>query len=544
MLRTFTLFLLAVFSAFSQASNICHSIEDTSYEGGCVITADISYPEDTNYQNYPPAYRELLSNNSSQSGRGRLLVRNFSTGEGEQRYDKPIVIVAPYALFLTEEVSYSSDEEFLRDVLVESFNGGKTSADIISDYGDHDIFLFSYTTDNGFFDYIQRNSLALLKGLTWINKINGYSPSNSIAIMGSSLGGLVSKYALAYANSNDIAVNVRTWVTLDSPLRGANLPMSYQYLPKFLLNMLHDFGNIGGLDVDYLSSIAFLASIGVGVDFTLATLASFGTEEYITELNNQRAQSRALAQISRDYIQSTSSKQLLINHFEHSSGSLKNQLQSELDSMDLGNNLRKVAFTSTDIEQNYSPNYNDLKLLINSPSKSTPDLRDFSLQFYEIQPGIDGTAKLFKGYARLDRIGPDDKRRENVISLNEFPYYQAVNHVSGTTTDASAALVKTLNSDIYGLDEHAQILHEPTFIPSYSALDLDPEVYGYDLSLLPAKDITTLKQLSPFDEIYSLSSRVHAHTLSLQEQQNIYAELTSRHDLAYLTVIVNSILLN
>ena len=527
MIKRISFFLLVVLSASSHASTDCLSIDDASYEGGCVITADILYPED---------------NNGTLPEAGRMLLRNFSTGEGAQKYDKPIVIVAPYPLFIEEDSDNINDEQLLKNVLADSFNGGRLYSQIVSDYGDHDIFLFSYTTDNGSFDYIQRNSFALLKGLKKINEKNNYSQSSSIAIFGSSLGGLVSKYALAYAGANDIAVNVRTWLTLDSPLRGANIPMSYQHFPQFMLNVLKDFGSIGGFNVDNLSGLTFL-TLG-GFELLIAGAASYEVQQVIDAINADKAAARVLLQISRDNTNSISSKQLLINHFDHSSGALKNSLQVEMDAMGLSNNFRKVVFTSTTIENNYQTSDIEANVLMNAPIAATPAFMSFSLQFNEIMPGTDDYSYLFTGYARLDRKAiSDDKHRESVLRLNEFPNFNSVNSVSGTTVKASEMLSERID-EIYNLKNHVEVKQEPTFIPSFSSLDIDPEIYGYDLISLQGKDKATLEGVSPFDRIYSLQSRVHGASLTNEEEDQIYSELTSRHDLAYLTIIVNSLLLN
>lgn len=85
-------------------------------------------------------------------------------------------------------------------------------------------------------DYIERNGRALASYIQSVKATLVANGSNeSLVIMGPSMGGLISRYALAYmekkfAETNDVIWkhNTRIWVSFDAPHLGANIPMAAQ----------------------------------------------------------------------------------------------------------------------------------------------------------------------------------------------------------------------------------------------------------------------------------------------------------------------------
>lgn len=55
----------------------------------------------------------------------------------------------------------------------------------------------------------------------------------TLAVVGASMGGLCSRYALAYLESQAIPHRVRTWISFDSPHAGADIPLGLQYWINF-----------------------------------------------------------------------------------------------------------------------------------------------------------------------------------------------------------------------------------------------------------------------------------------------------------------------
>jgi hypothetical protein len=79
--------------------------------------------------------------------------------------------------------------------------------------------------------YIESNAMALVKLLIETKAILDTNASTAqIAIVGPSMGGQISRYALAYMEKNNIPHHTYLWVSVDSPHLGANIPLGDQAL--------------------------------------------------------------------------------------------------------------------------------------------------------------------------------------------------------------------------------------------------------------------------------------------------------------------------
>ena len=78
-------------------------------------------------------------------------------------------------------------------------------------------------------DYVERNAMALVALLKRENaKLTANASTEKVSIIGPSMGGLVSRYALAYMEKNAMNHNTKLWVSFDSPHLGANIPIAAQ----------------------------------------------------------------------------------------------------------------------------------------------------------------------------------------------------------------------------------------------------------------------------------------------------------------------------
>ncbi len=78
---------------------------------------------------------------------------------------------------------------------------------------------------------IQRNGLLVAELLQMVNAAT--APDQSMALIGASMGGLVSRYALLWMEDQAIPHRVRNWITFDAPHDGANLPLGLQAFVEF-----------------------------------------------------------------------------------------------------------------------------------------------------------------------------------------------------------------------------------------------------------------------------------------------------------------------
>ncbi len=94
-----------------------------------------------------------------------------------------------------------------------------------------------YTTDyelliHGGADYIERNAFILVKLLQEIATME--EGDQSFMVIGPSMGGLITRYALAYMEQNGMDHHTGLWLSWDSPQVGANIPISLQYLVNYM----------------------------------------------------------------------------------------------------------------------------------------------------------------------------------------------------------------------------------------------------------------------------------------------------------------------
>jgi hypothetical protein len=83
-------------------------------------------------------------------------------------------------------------------------------------------------------DYIQKNAFALIEVINQINieKIGNGSCEENV-ITAASMGGLVTRYALAYMEKNNMNHQTRLYTSFDVPHLGANIPIGLQYATLF-----------------------------------------------------------------------------------------------------------------------------------------------------------------------------------------------------------------------------------------------------------------------------------------------------------------------
>ncbi len=124
-----------------------------------------------------------------------------------------------------------------------SFDGDNL-ADILRDEG-YDIVVLNaplYTTDgkniDGGGDYIQRNAMVLIALIEQLNATK--VGDNKLVVLGPSMGGLIARYGLAYMENNGLDSQTRLYLSFDSPHRGANIPISLQYLINYFAEQVGD----------------------------------------------------------------------------------------------------------------------------------------------------------------------------------------------------------------------------------------------------------------------------------------------------------------
>ncbi len=195
----------------------------------------------------PGSQSEILTLDSYQSFQGYTeTIPHLGKGQYQIFYDningvldKPFIIVD----------GFDPDDSNTIPILYNSLTYNAGANNLLDDMRNQgmDVIILSFPTytrtDDGALiqggaDYIERNGLVLVNLL---ETINAQIPINSDCIvMGVSMGGLVSRYALTFMEQNSLEHNTGLWFSFDSPHRGANVPISLQYALNYIAEYSDD----------------------------------------------------------------------------------------------------------------------------------------------------------------------------------------------------------------------------------------------------------------------------------------------------------------
>ena len=101
------------------------------------------------------------------------------------------------------------------------------------------------TSVDGGVDYIQRNAMILVELINQINAQKVGTAKN--VVIGPSMGGLISRYALRYMEQHSLNHDTRLYISFDAPHKGANVPIGYQHLFNYM-----GFGPVGDVSLQGL----------------------------------------------------------------------------------------------------------------------------------------------------------------------------------------------------------------------------------------------------------------------------------------------------
>jgi len=225
---------------------------------GEALADDFSIISDTEFKGY----------NEPFAFKGKFDYRVFyRTGGTDRKIRKPIIIVDGFdpgdkrKIFGCEMPGYRPGETFsIQDMMTYNkiVNGETIRQDLIKELRDkgYDVTIVNHPTYcvnniapynvvpcgtansrevDGGADYIERNGLilaTLIKNFNTQLKANG--STEKLAIVGPSMGGQTSRYALSYLEKQGIDHNTRLWISVDSPHLGANIPLGDQALINLL----------------------------------------------------------------------------------------------------------------------------------------------------------------------------------------------------------------------------------------------------------------------------------------------------------------------
>lgn len=197
--------------------------------------------------NRPPDLDTLFNAVPGLHSGGRVTVR-YSLKDPATKLNKPFIIVEGYdasrvAPLLKEPLD---DAEIIK--LLSSQTGTYKFSRALDDTAGYDLVFVDFNDGT---DHILRNVALVKQVLAWVNsvKATNQNPQDNV-VLGMSMGGLVLRYALADLTKQNIPTGTRLLITHDSPHQGANPPMGFQYVTRFIAKSI-----IGGIHLDALIKI-------------------------------------------------------------------------------------------------------------------------------------------------------------------------------------------------------------------------------------------------------------------------------------------------
>ncbi|WP_445747796.1 lipase family alpha/beta hydrolase [Polaribacter sp.] len=239
--------------------------------------------------------------------------------------DKPLIIIDGFdpedkRKIESTDLGHDKNQPSIRELMsydIDNDPYNENNKDLIGELNllGYDVIIVNHPVNkangiDGGSDYIERNAFTLISLIRHINATKQGNDPN--VIIGPSMGGLISRYALAYmekklAETGDNTKwnhETRLWVSFDSPHQGANIPIGVQK----------------------------------------------GIEYFAEEWNVESAQDFIDIQLNKP-----ATKQMLVNHFTNNSNlpvgasNFRNRFQNELNQLGMPNNLRKVALINGSI---------------------------------------------------------------------------------------------------------------------------------------------------------------------------------------------------
>ncbi|MCK7590197.1 T9SS type A sorting domain-containing protein [Subsaxibacter sp. CAU 1640] len=160
-------------------------------------------------------------------------------------------------------------------------------------------------------DYIQRNAFTMVELINTINGMKTGTEQN--VVIGPSMGGLISRYALRYMEQNSLDHDTRLYISFDAPHRGANVPIGIQYLFNYMVN-----GDPGITEAEPL----------------------------VSGLLNSAAAKQMLIDHYLGHVDAGGVEQDNSTHTPKGAPNFRNAFQTELDAMGFPQNVRNVAITN------------------------------------------------------------------------------------------------------------------------------------------------------------------------------------------------------
>jgi len=151
--------------------------------------------------------------------------------------DRPVILVDGFDPGDTRDIS-----TIYNSLTFNGSAGTENLADLIRAEG-FDIIVLNFPTYtrtadgasvDGGADFMERNAMLLVDLINQVNADKAANSPEQNVIIGASMGGIISKYALSYMEANALNADTRLFISFDAPHLGANVPIGLQHQLNYL----------------------------------------------------------------------------------------------------------------------------------------------------------------------------------------------------------------------------------------------------------------------------------------------------------------------
>jgi hypothetical protein len=465
-------------------AGLCNSLLDMDAEAGCSFTSLSGY----------------------EGGTGQVVVYTIPNSSGNTRFEKIVYIAEPFAVL---------EDHSKTDVM--NILGSSTSGSMVNQLTSDgfDIIIFSYP-GNLNDTYLQRKSYAMASALEQIKTWRSYDDLDNDfykeTLIGLSLGGVISRYALAFMEQQGVEHGIDTYISVDSPHKGANVPLSLQRTLSFISR---GFEKVADANQTWYNK------------FTAWSLSRIGYDEISHGLNNLSGYKRdALGYLAN--VDTVAVQQLLINHYSTSiEHPLKTQLQSELNQLGFPKKSNNIAIVNAGLSGQRVSHYYNKYLQADTPTASSTNWELNASSTNSIEINFNGEFRYPKKY----------------LTYTEIKYYRKNWNMTGysdvdsgvcSSVGLPGQVIRMLNDNFFTQykDYQVNVLDSMTcFIPAASALAINTNDYN----------ITPLVSSTSFDRV--LGGAVLEEHLSLDFHVNDIVSEANRIPAWFVPVITAGLLL-
>ncbi len=504
---------ITLVSASIPHDGTCLDSRDLYKDNGCVISATQKYKE----------------------GLGTVQVKVYSPS-GNQNLHKAIYVAGGYIGDPEIEGASHVDQLFKDHIPSDIWNTAITQ--------NIDIIYMNYISTND--DYIQRKSYAMVEAL---KKIQFFRSGHPATLVGFSMGGVISRYAMRTMELRNEDHGIETWASYDAPHKGAHTPLAIQGMPKFLSfafdRAKRDNSDFGSKLIGTLGKLL----VTTGLDDPIDVLFSTNIKQKLKDGRLAKGTAGETSLLAAALLEGTMAqpqvRQIMIQNIlsdgkMHPDGV---EFFKELDELGLPQNtIRNIAVANGSIDGQpmdfggeteyfsfYTGKYDDLDLRMNgyivgatSPAvySSYEACVETEIQYHwragpipvcirretkEIPTGH--TWQYFDGKLTYpdasDVIGNGRDYTRHTYSVQG----RAIDNIPCGTHSFQLDVIRSVrdalvSSNLWpGINENNLAVNTETncFIPTYSAVAVDPSEEVFNASR------ATLERLSPFDQIYGTS---------------------------------------